>query len=124
MGGGFLTLDNGKSGIDVADVLAVSDAVEMEEQGIEFGAEVETAILVPLEGWAFIAEVAGKGSHVVGGVGEFKDSIADNFGGGFGDQSGWTRSGWAGLQEVVRQQIDSGFDLGFSGGRQNRKWSH
>ena len=88
MGGGFLTLNDGKGGVDVANVVSVSDAVEVEEQGIEFGAEVETAILVPLKGWAFIAEIAGKGSHVVGGVGEFEDSVADDFGGGFGAEAG------------------------------------
>ena len=102
IGGGFLTLDNGKSGIDVANVVSVSNAVEVEEQGVEFGAEVETAILVPLEGRAFVAEIAGKGSHVVGGVGEFEDSIADDFGGGFRAEVGGLVVVGQGRQGVVR----------------------
>ena len=43
----FLAFDDGESG--VADGVAVGDAVEVEEEGVEFGAEAEAAVFVPGE---------------------------------------------------------------------------
>ena len=39
-------------------------------------------LLVPDEGWAVVAEVAGEGFHVAGGVGEAEYVVADEFAGG------------------------------------------
>ena len=54
----------------------------MEVEGVEAGSEVAAFFFVPGEGWAVVAEVAGEGGHVVGGVGEAEDVVADEVGGG------------------------------------------
>ena len=81
VGGEFLAFDDGEGGVDVAHVVAVGDAVEMEEEGIQLGAEVETPGFVPgvrrqhSAGRVHVAHVAGEGGHVVGGVGEFQGPL-------------------------------------------------
>lgn len=49
----------------------------MEEEGVETGSELSALGRVPDEGVAVIAEVAGEGSEVVGGVGEAEDVVSD-----------------------------------------------
>ena len=39
----FVAFDDGEGGVDVADGVAVGDAVEVEEEGVELGAEAEAA---------------------------------------------------------------------------------
>ena len=58
---------------DVAEFVA-GEAVEVGVVGVEFGAEVGTALWVPDEGVAVIAHVLGEGLQVPGGVGEFEDA--------------------------------------------------
>ena len=49
--GGFLASDDGEGRVDVADVVAVgNNAVEVEEYGVEFGAELQAAVVVPEKG--------------------------------------------------------------------------
>jgi len=47
MGFGFLALDDGEGRIDVAHVVTLGDAVEMEVEGIELGAQVDTSKNLP-----------------------------------------------------------------------------
>ena len=54
----------------------------MEVEGVEAGAEVAAFLFVPDEGLAVVAEVAGEGGHVVGGVREAEDVVADEVAGG------------------------------------------
>ena len=63
-----LVLDDGEGGEDVGGVVSV-EAVEVEVEGVEAGSEVAAGFLVPGEGWAVVAEVAGEGGEVVRGVG-------------------------------------------------------
>ena len=56
----------------------------MEVEGVEAGAQVAAFFLVPDEGRAVVTEVAGEGGHVVGGVGEAEDMVADEVAGGGG----------------------------------------
>ena len=55
VGCGFLASDDGEGRVDVADVVAVGNAVEVEEYGVEFGAELQAVVVVPDEGIASIA---------------------------------------------------------------------
>ena len=66
---------------DVVGVVA-GEAVEMEVEGVEPGAQVTALLLVPDEGRTPIAEVAGEWRHVVGGVGEAQHVVADQIAGG------------------------------------------
>ena len=66
---------------DVGGVVA-GEAVEVEVEGVEAGAQVAALFFVPDEGRAVVAEVAGEGGHVVGSVGEAEDVIADESAGG------------------------------------------
>ena len=59
----------------------------MKVEGVEAGAQVAALFIVPDEGRAVVAEVAGEGGHVVGGVGEAEDVIADKGAGGGGAES-------------------------------------
>ena len=68
---------------DVGGVCA-GEAVEVEVEGVEAGAQVAALFIVPDEGRAVVAEVAGEGGHVVGGVGEAEDVVADEGAGGGG----------------------------------------
>ena len=83
VGGAFLALDDGEGGVDVADGVAVGDAVEVEEEGVEFGADAEAAVFVPGEAWegvsgfVHMAEGLGERGHVAGGVGEFEGGFPD-----------------------------------------------
>ena len=61
---------------DVAQFVA-GQAVELGVVGVEFGAQQGTALGIPREGRAVVAEVAGEGCEVVGGVGEFEDAGDD-----------------------------------------------
>ena len=56
----------------------------MEVEGVEAGAQVAALFFVPDEGRAVVAEVAGEGGHVAGGVGEAEDVVADEGAGGGG----------------------------------------
>ena len=74
-------LDDGEGVDDVGGVGAV-EAVEVEVERVEAGAEVAAGFLVPGEGRAAVAKVAGEGLHVVGGVGEAQYVIPHQIGGG------------------------------------------
>jgi len=56
----------------------------VEVEGVEAGAQVAAFFFVPDEGRAVVAEVAGEGGHVVGGVGEAENVVADEVGDGGG----------------------------------------
>ena len=45
----FLALDDGEGGVDVADVGAGGDAVEVEIERVEFGAQAQAAVGIPRE---------------------------------------------------------------------------
>jgi hypothetical protein len=47
------------------------------EEGIEFGAKLRTASLVPSEGWPGMTEVFGPGPHGMRGVSEFQHARCD-----------------------------------------------
>ena len=76
-----LAADYGEGAEDVAGVVPVQ-AVEVEVEGVEAGPEVPALLLVPGERRARVAEVAGEGGHVVGGVGEPEDVVPDQLAGG------------------------------------------
>ena len=59
VGCGFLGFDYGGGGVDVADVVAVRDAVEVEEEGVELGASGRAVLA------AAGARLAGGGRLVV-----------------------------------------------------------
>ena len=71
-----LALDDWEGLHDVVRVVA-PDAVEVEEGGVQLAAEQEAALGVPAERRAVVAEVAGEGLQVPGGVGEFEDARGD-----------------------------------------------
>ena len=49
--GGFLfAFDDGEGRVNMADVVAVSDAVQMEEHGVKLGAQDQASVFVPGEG--------------------------------------------------------------------------
>ena len=75
-GGFVVAADDGEGVEDVGGVFA-GEAVELEVEGVEAGAQVAALFIVPDEGRAVVAEVAGEGGHVVGGVGEAEDVVAD-----------------------------------------------
>ena len=82
-GGFVVAADDGEGVEDVVGVVA-GEAVEVEVEGVEAGAQVAALLIVPDEGRAVVAEVAGEGGHVVGGVGEAEDVGADEVAGGGG----------------------------------------
>jgi hypothetical protein len=70
------------------DVGAV-ETVQVQEGGVEFGADLGPAGVVPAERWAVVAEVAGKRGHVVGGVGQLQHARGEPRDGPIvGDQPG------------------------------------
>ena len=73
--------DDGEGAQDVGGVIA-GEAVEVEVEGVEAGAEVAALLFVPAEGRAVVAEVAGERGQVVGGVGEAQHVVADQLAGG------------------------------------------
>ncbi len=85
----LLPLDDGEGGIDVAHIVAVGDAIQMKEQGIQFGAQLQAALLVPDERRfdrsvrADMAHVAGEGCHVMRGVGQLQHGVPDDLPGAF-----------------------------------------
>ena len=81
--GFVVAADDGEGVEDVGGVCA-GEAVEVEVEGVEAGAQVAALFFVPGEGRAVVAEVAGEGGHVVGGVGEAEDVVADEVAGGGG----------------------------------------
>ena len=87
-GGPLLAGDDGEGGVDVADVVTVGEAVEVEEDGVELGPQVQPAVFVPHErrldppGGIDMAEVTRKRGHVVGGAGQLQHGFADNLAGG------------------------------------------
>ena len=76
-----MAADDGEGVEDVGGVCA-GEAVEVEVEGVEAGAQVAALFFVPDEGRAVVAEVAGEGGHVVGGVGEAEDVVANEVAGG------------------------------------------
>ena len=82
-GGFVVAADDGEGVEDVGGVCA-GEAVEVEVEGVEAGAQVAALFFVPDEGRAVVAEVAGEGGDVVGGVGEAEDVVADEGAGGCG----------------------------------------
>ena len=80
-GGLVVAADDGEGVEDVGGIVA-GEAVEVEVEGVEAGAQVTALLFVPAEGRAVVAEVAGEGRHVVGGVGEAQDVVTDERAGG------------------------------------------
>ena len=80
-----MAADDGEGVEDVGGVCA-GEAVEVEVEGVKAGAQVAAFFFVPDEGRAVVAEVAGEGGHVVGGVGEAQDVVADEVAGGGGPE--------------------------------------
>ena len=80
-GGFVVAADDGEGVEDVGGGVA-GEAVEVEVEGVEAGAQMAALFFVPDEGRAIVAEVAGEGGDVVGGVGEAEDVVADEGAGG------------------------------------------
>ena len=76
-----MAADDGEGVEDVGGVSA-GEAVEVEVEGVEAGAQVAAFFFVPDEGRAVVAEVAGEWGHVVGRVGEAEDVVAHEVAGG------------------------------------------
>ncbi len=72
----LVLFENGELVEDVVGVV-LGESVEVEEEGVEASSELSALGRVPDEGVAVIAEVAGEGSEVVGGVGEAEDVVSD-----------------------------------------------
>ena len=68
--------DDGEGAQDVVRVVVV-EAVEVEIQRVEAGAEVAALLLVPGERWAVVPEIAGERRHVVGRVRQPQHVVAD-----------------------------------------------
>ena len=68
--------EDGEGGEDVVHGVA-GETVKEGEEGVELAFEVEAALVVPGEGLAAEAHVAGEGGDVAGGVGEFEDAGED-----------------------------------------------
>ena len=66
-------------GESVQHVLRVffGQAVEVEVERVEAGSQVAAFFFVPDEGWAVVAEIPGEGGHVVGGIREMENVVAD-----------------------------------------------
>jgi hypothetical protein len=83
----ILALDDRKSRENIADIVFVGDAIKNEVEGIEPCAQLASLLLIlnkrRLHGAIFVdvAHVAGKSSHVVGGIGETQSMILDDIGG-------------------------------------------
>ena len=75
--GGFVVAAHDGEGVEDVGGVCAGEAVEVEVEGVEAGAQVAAFFFVPDEGRAVVAEVAGEGGHVVGGVGEAEDVVAD-----------------------------------------------
>ena len=77
-----MAFDDGEGREDIAHVVAVGDAVEMEKHGVEARAQVQAAFIVPREGRRHspvgrdVPHVAGEGRHVVRRVGQFQHRLA------------------------------------------------
>ncbi len=78
-------------------VVVSVEAVEVEVEGVEAGSEVAAGFLVPGEGCAVVAEVAGEGGEVVRGVGGPRLCLENKVGNLLGQ-----------LNSLLR-----GFDVGF-----------
>src|SRR5690242_16744075 len=83
--GALVALNNGKCGIDVPDILAIRDAKHVKKDGIQLRAEQQSSLLVPPERGLNLAgtfidviQIARKWRHVVGGICELKDALANN----------------------------------------------
>ena len=66
-------------GLRVEDVFefAPGQAVEIGVVGVEFGPKQRPPLRVPAKGRAVVPEILGEGAHVLGGIGEFEDSLDD-----------------------------------------------
>ena len=82
--GGFVVAADDGEGVEDVGGVVFGEAVEVEVEGVEAGAQVAAFFFVPDEGRAVVAEVAGEEGHVVGGVGEAEDVVADEGAGGGG----------------------------------------
>ena len=58
IGGLLFAFDDREGRVDIADVVAVCDAVEMKEHGVEPGAQDQAAPFVPDEGWCCVEREA------------------------------------------------------------------
>ena len=79
---GFVFAADDGEGVEHVFGVVPRQAVEVEVERVEAGAEVAAFLFVPDEGLAVVAEVASEGGHVVGGVGEAEDVVADEVAGG------------------------------------------
>ena len=80
--GGFVfTADYGEGFQHVLRVF-LGQAVEVEVERVEAGAQVAAFFFVPDEGRAVVAEVPGEGGHIMGGVSEAEHVVADEVAGG------------------------------------------
>src|SRR5690606_20484358 len=61
---------------DVVNIITV-DSVEVEEVGVQLGADDRAAFLIPAEWFSLVAQVSGERSHVVSSVDKFKNSGSD-----------------------------------------------
>ena len=86
----------GKRAQDVAHFFP-GQAVEVEVKRVEAGLQVTTLLFVPYKGGTVVAEVAGEGRHVMGGVREPENVVAD-------EVTGSRRAEW----EVVIAGCDDG----------------
>ena len=76
-----MSADNGEGAEHIGRVVPIQ-AVEVKIERVKAGAEVAAAfLLIPDEGLAIIAQVAGEWSQVVGGIGKAKHMIADEVAG-------------------------------------------
>lgn len=64
-------------GVEDVTEFVTGEAIGAGVDRIELGAEMSAAVLVPGEGFAVIAEVAGEGRHGMAGVGEFQHTRDD-----------------------------------------------
>jgi len=82
--GGFVVLADDGEGVEDVGGVGAGEAVEVEVEGVEAGAQVAALLFVPDEGRAVVAEITGEGGHVVGGVGEAEDVVEDEVASGGG----------------------------------------
>src|SRR5437879_1424349 len=66
-------------GVSSRGGLAV-DLVDVENECVQLGTDDGTAVLVPAEGASWVTEVAGKGGHVICGIGECEDAWINEWG--------------------------------------------
>ncbi len=72
----FVVFANDGEGVEDVSGIVAGKAVEVEEQGIEPRQTMTAVVLVPREGCAVIAQVAGEGREVMGGVGKVQHFAA------------------------------------------------